>query len=67
MKFTFQIHPDEFDEALVTRLQETYVDHVTKWSFEPDAEKISESLLTVIELFMTPSKYAEWYETIKEL
>ena len=67
MKFTFQIHPDEFDEALVSRLQETYIDHVTNWMFEPDAEKISESLLTVIELFMTPADYNAWYELIKEL
>ena len=67
MKFTFEVHPDEFDEALVSRLQQTYIDHVTNWAFEPDAEKISESLLTVIELFMTPSQYSAWYEAIKEL
>ena len=67
MKFTFQIHPDEFDEALVARLQETYIDHVTNWAFEPDAEKLAESLLTVLQLFMVHSEYEQWYETIKEL
>lgn len=67
MKFTFQIHPDEFDEALVSRLQETYIDHVTNWMFEPDSEKLTESLLTVIEHFMVHSEYEAWYETIKEL
>jgi hypothetical protein len=67
MKFTFQIHPDEFDEALVKRLQETYIDHVTSWMFEPDAEKIAEGLLTTISLFMVPSEFDDWYETIKDL
>ena len=67
MKFTFQIHPDEFDEALVKRLQETYIDHVTNWMFEKDAEKIADGLLETIKLFMVPSEYDEWYETIKDL
>jgi hypothetical protein len=67
MKFTFQIHPDDFDEALVKRLQETYIDHVTFWMFEKDAEKIADGLLETIKLFMIPSEYDEWYETIKDL
>lgn len=67
MKFTFNVDSEEFDALLIQRLQDTYIDHVTNWMFEPDAEKIAEALLTTISLFMVHSEYEEWYETIKDI
>lgn len=67
MKFTFDVDSEEFDVLLIQRLQDIYIDHVTNWMFEPDAEKIAEGLLTTISLFMVHSDFEEWYETIKDL
>ena len=67
MKFTFDVDSEEFDLMLIQRLQEVYIDHVTHWMYEEDAEKISEGLLATISLFMIPSEYEQWYETIKDL
>ena len=66
-KMTFDIDIDELREVLVNDLKESYIDQVKHWSKEPDAEKLADSLLTVIEYYSTPSEYNEWYETIKEL
>lgn len=64
---TFSVLEDEFDEALVKQLQWHYVDQVTNWKHEPDTDNLADSLLTVIEFYMIPQEYAEWYETVKEL
>ena len=66
-KFTFTISEDEFEEAQLKQLQWHYVDQVTNWKHEPDADNLADALLTVIEFYMIPSEYDEWYETIKEL
>ena len=67
MKFELEVNSDEFDVLLVSRLQETYIDHVTRWMFEPDAENVAESLLTVLQLFMVKREFDDWYESVKEL
>ena len=67
MKFELEVNSDEFDALLVSRLQETYIDHVTRWKHEPDAEKVAESLLTVLQLFMVKREFDDWYESVKEL
>lgn len=67
IKFTFTVSEDEFDEAMLKQLQWHYVDQVTNWKHEPDASNLQDALLTVIEFYMIPSEYDEWYETIKEL
>ena len=67
IKFTFTISEDEFDEALVKQLQWHYVDQVTNWKYEPDADNLRDALLTVIEFYMLPSEFEEWYETVKDL
>ena len=67
IKFTFTISEDEFDEELVKQLQWHYVDQVTNWKHEPDADNLQDALLTVIEFYMIPSEFEEWYETVKDL
>ena len=63
IKFTFTVSEDEFDEAMVKQLQWYYVDQVTNWKHEPDADNTQDALLKVIEFCMIPSEYDEWYET----
>ena len=67
IKFTFTISEDEFEEAQLEQLQFHYIDQVTNWKHEPDADNLADALLTVIEFYMIPSEYYEWHETIKEL
>ena len=67
IKFTFTVSEDEFDEALVKQLQNHYIDQVTNWKHEPDADNLQDALLTVIEFYMIPSEFEEWYETVKDL
>ena len=67
IKFTLTISEDEFDEALVKQLQNHYIDQVTNWKHEPDADNLQDALLTVIEFYMIPSEFEEWYETVKDL
>ena len=67
IKFTFTVSEDEFDEAMVKQLQLHYVDQVTIWKHEPDADNLQSALLTVIEFYMIPDEFDTWYETIKEL
>ena len=67
IKFTFTISEDEFYEAIVKQLQNHYIDQVTNWKHEPDADNLQDALLTVIEFYMIPSEFEEWYETVKEL
>lgn len=67
IKFTFTISEDEFDEEIIKQLQYHYVDHVTYWKHEPDADNLQDSLLTVIKFYMIPSEFEEWYETVKDL
>ena len=67
IKLTFTISEDEFDEALVKQLQWHYVDQVTNWKHEPDADNLQDALLTVIKFYMIPSEFEVWYETVKDL
>ena len=64
---TFTISKDEFEEAIVKQLQWHYVDQVTCWKHEPDADNLQDALLTVIEFYMIPSEFEVWYETVKDL
>ena len=67
IKFTFTVSEDEFEEAIVKQLQWHYVDQVTYWKHEPDADNLQDALLTVIWFYMIPSEFEEWYETVKDL
>ena len=66
-KIMIEVDPDQMQMWIVNDLKQNYIDQVMHWSKEPDAEKLADSLLTVIEYYSTPSEYNEWYETIKEL
>lgn len=66
-KLTFTIDPDEMDKYIAADLRNCYVDNVTKWCNQPESEKLSDALLTVIEHYMAHSEYEDWYDTIKDL
>jgi len=66
-KIMIELDIDELRDQMINDLKESYIDQVKHWSKEPDAEKLADALLTVIEYYSIPSEYNDWYETIKEL
>ena len=66
-KIMIEVDPDQLQMWVVNELKQCYTDHATHWKKEPDYEKLSDALLTVIEHYSVQSEYNEWYETIKEL
>ena len=66
-KIMIELDIDELRDQMINDLKESYIDQVKHWSKEPDAEKLADALLTVIEYYSAPSEFNEWYETIKEL
>ena len=66
-KIMVEVDPDQMNMWVVNELKQCYVDHATCWKHEPDYEKLSDALLTVIEHYSVQSEFNEWYETIKEL
>lgn len=66
-KIIIEVDPDQLQMWVVNELKQCYIDHATYWKKEPDYEKLSDALLTVIEHYSVQSEYNEWYETIKEL
>ena len=66
-KIMIEVDPDQMDMWIVNELKQCYIDHATRWKHEPDYEKLTDSLLTVIEHYSVQSEFNEWYESIKEL
>jgi len=62
-----EVDDEQFDRVIVQELRRCYVDHRKHFSHEPNHERLTEALLTVIEHYSTVSGFEEWYETIKEL
>ncbi len=67
MKLTFDVDEEQFREAMIADMKESYIDQVTNWKHEPDALGLEDALLTVIEFYSVPNEFETWYETIKEL
>ena len=66
-KIMIEVDPDQMDMWVVNELKQCYIDHATNWKHEPDYEKLTDALLTVIEHYSVQSEFNEWYESIKEL
>lgn len=66
-KIMIEVDPDQMQMWVVNELKQCYIDHAIHWKKEPDYEKLSDALLTVIEHYSVQSEFNEWYETIKEL
>ena len=66
-RLTIDINPDQMYMWIVNELKNCYIDQATCWKHEPDYEKLSDALLTVIQHYSVQSEFNEWYESIKEL
>ena len=66
-KIMIEVDPDWIIDLVREELKKCYLDQVKCWKHEKDFEKLSDSLLTVIEHYSIQSEYNDWYETIKEL
>ena len=67
MKMTVEVDADALDNVFRDELRRAYVDQVTIWKDQPDAEELAEALMTVVKYYSAPQEFEEWYESVKEL
>ena len=67
MKMTVEVDADALDNVFRDELRRAYVDQVTIWKDQPDAEELAEALMTVVKYYSAPQEFEEWYELVKEL
>ena len=67
MKMTVEVDADALDNVFRDELRQAYVDQVTIWKDQPDAEELAEALMTVVKYYSAPQEFEEWYESVKEL
>ena len=67
MKMTVEVDADALDNVFRDELRQAYVDQVTIWKDQPDAEELAEALMTVVKYYSAPQEFEEWYELVKEL
>ena len=67
MKMTVEVDANALDDVFRDELRQAYVDQVTTWKAQPDAEELAEALMTVIKYYSVPQEFEEWYESVKEL
>ena len=64
---TVEVDADALDNVFRDELRRAYVDQVTIWKDQPDAEELAEALMTVVKYYSAPQEFEEWYESVKEL
>jgi len=65
---TLDVDPDQLDTWIAEDLRQCYINAKTLWHHDTEYnERLCDSLLTVIEHYMTHDEFEAWYETIKEL
>ena len=67
MKMTVEVDADALDDVFRDELRQAYIDQVTVWKAQPDANELAEALMTVIKYYSVPQEFEEWYESVKEL
>ena len=67
MKMTVEVDADALDNVFRDELRQAYVDQVTIWKDQPDAEELAEALMTVVKYYSAPQEFEEWYESVKDL
>ena len=67
MKLMVEVDWDQAENLIRDRLRQDYIDQVTIWKDQPDAEELAEALMTVVKYYSAPQEFEEWYESVKEL
>ena len=67
MKLMIKVDWDQAEELIRDKLRQDYIDQVTIWKDQQDAEELAEALMTVVKYYSAPQEFEEWYESVKEL
>lgn len=67
MKLMVEVDWEQAEDFIRDKLRQDYIDQVTVWKAQPDAEELAEALMTVVKYYSAPQEFEEWYESVKEL